>query len=294
MATQAHCAYCFESLSAAFERRQPLTLAQVEELWDEYIHATQSDVVEEDDTDMTDVESPPLAKPAAISRLLNPTSSSASSSKSSTSSLTTLRSSNSSTPASAPSSKSSSSSSFFRSSKEASHPLFVTWNTVSKSGHKSLRGCIGTFDAMPLSSGLRSYALTSAFEDHRFNPIPASLIHSLQVCVTLLTNFSEPDSDVLNWTVGEHGIRLSFTDKGRRFGATYLPDVAKEQGWGKEETIVSLMRKAGWTGRKDEWRNAKGLEIVRYEGKKVDLDYEEWEEWRAWVEQRGVGKKGLN
>lgn len=147
---------------------------------------------------------------------------------------------------------------------------------------------------MPLSSGLRSYALTSAFEDHRFNPIPASLIHSLQVCVTLLTNFSEPDSDVLNWTVGEHGIRLSFTDKGRRFGATYLPDVAKEQGWGKEETIVSLMRKAGWTGRKDEWRNAKGLEIVRYEGKKVDLDYEEWEEWRAWVEQRGVGKKGLN
>ncbi|KAF4556152.1 Hypothetical protein D9617_1g080270 [Elsinoe fawcettii] len=293
MATQAHCAYCFESLSATFERRQPLTLVQVEELWEDYTRTQAEEDAPEDDEAVNDVEAVP-AKPAAISRLLNPSSSSASSSKSSTSSISTARSSNSSTPAEAASSKSSSVSSFSRSGKEASHPLFVTWNTVSKSGHKSLRGCIGTFDAMPLSNGLRSYALTSAFEDHRFSPVPASLLPSLQVCVTLLTNFSEPDSDPMNWTIGEHGIRLSFIDKGRRYGATYLPDVAAEQGWTKEETIVSLMRKAGWTGSKSTWRNVKGLEIVRYEGKKVELDYEEWEEWRAWVEQKGVGKSELN
>jgi len=125
--------------------------------------------------------------------------------------------------------------------------------------------------------------MTSAFEDHRFNPIPASLMPSLQVCVTLLTNFSDPDKDPLNWIVGEHGIRLSFVDHGRRYGATYLPDVAREQGWGKEETIMSLMRKAGWAGRREEWRKVKGLEIVRYEGKKVSLDYSEWKEWRDWV-----------
>lgn len=110
--------------------------------------------------------------------------------------------------------------------------------------------------------------------------------------MTLLTNFSEPDKDPMNWTVGEHGIRLSFTDKGRRYGATYLPDVAKDQGWTKDETIASLMRKAGWSGRKDEWRGVKGLEIVRYEGKKVTLDYAEWKDWKDWADQsRGVKVK---
>jgi hypothetical protein len=45
--------------------------------------------------------------------------------------------------------------------REDSYPLFVTWNTVSKSGHKSLRGCIGTFEPHKLGHGLKSYALTS-------------------------------------------------------------------------------------------------------------------------------------
>lgn len=46
-------------------------------------------------------------------------------------------------------------------SREEAHPLFVTWNAISSRGHKSLRGCIGTFDAQELSAGLRSYALTA-------------------------------------------------------------------------------------------------------------------------------------
>jgi len=37
-----------------------------------------------------------------------------------------------------------------------------------------------------------------------------------------------------------------------------------------------------------------GLEIVRYEGKKVDLDYTEWRDWRSWVEAKAVGRKSLN
>lgn len=46
--------------------------------------------------------------------------------------------------------------------KEEEHPLFVTWNTVSpRSGNKSLRGCIGTFEAQELGPGLRMYALTA-------------------------------------------------------------------------------------------------------------------------------------
>lgn len=40
-------------------------------------------------------------------------------------------------------------------------PLFVTWSKLSRSGVRNLRGCIGTFDAQPLETGLRSYALTA-------------------------------------------------------------------------------------------------------------------------------------
>lgn len=46
---------------------------------------------------------------------------------------------------------------------ERRYPLFVTWNTISKHGQKSLRGCIGTFEPHELSKGLREYALTSYF-----------------------------------------------------------------------------------------------------------------------------------
>jgi AMMECR1 domain-containing protein len=88
----------------------------------------------------------------------------------------------------------------------------------------------------------------------------------------------------MDWEIGTHGLRISFTYHNRRYGSTYLPDVAKEQGWTKEETLVSLMRKAGWSGRKEEWKKVP-LNVVRYQGSKAKLDYTEWSEWRAWVEE---------
>jgi uncharacterized protein (TIGR00296 family) len=124
----------------------------------------------------------------------------------------------------------------------------------------------------------------SAFDDTRFNPISPRELPTLECAVTLLTNF-EPASTPLDWTLGTHGLRISFTHSNRRYGATYLPDVAKEQGWSKEETLVSLMRKAGWSGRKDDdWKKVE-LKVVRYQGKKVGLEYGEWKEWRAWVDE---------
>ncbi len=69
-------------------------------------------------------------------------------------------------------------------------------------------------------------------------------------------------------------------------GATYLPDVAVEQGWTKEETVVSLMRKAGWTGRSKDWRNVPDLKAVRYEGKGEGCRWSTWRDWRAWVDQQ--------
>lgn len=128
--------------------------------------------------------------------------------------------------------------------------------------------------------------LYSAFEDARFSPITLRELPSLECGVTLLTNF-EPTSDPMSWDIGKHGLRISFVYHGRRYGATYLPDVAKEQGWTKEETLVSLMRKAGWTGRKDDWRKVEDLHVIRYQGKKEQMGYREWREWRDWVDEQG-------
>lgn len=175
MATEAHCAYCFECLSASLEKRPPLSLQEVEVLWAKY----NNDDVEDQqdaanaaaDTGDRDGQYKPAgpveirdARPAAISRLLAPSPASSSS--------TSIQSSSSNpTEASSATSKSSSRSSFFsfgRGSKNGSRkpaaeeaPLFVTWNTVGRNGSKNLRGCIGTFEAQELSDGLRSYALTS-------------------------------------------------------------------------------------------------------------------------------------
>ena len=71
------------------------------------------------------------------------------------------RSSTSISPSSGSGSVSGSRSRYLKSSAGSTFPLFVTWNTVSRSGHKSLRGCIGTFEALELEEGLRTYAMTS-------------------------------------------------------------------------------------------------------------------------------------
>lgn len=47
---------------------------------------------------------------------------------------------------------------------------------------------------------------------------------------------------------------------------------------------MSLMRKAGWSGRKEDWKKVE-LNVVRYQGKKIALDYSEWKDWRHWVEE---------
>ena len=123
----------------------------------------------------------------------------------------------------------------------------------------------------------------SAFDDTRFTPITLSEVPTLSNSITLLANFT-PCSSALDWDLGTHGVRISFTYHGKRYGATYLPDVAVDQGWTKEETIISLMRKAGWAGRSSDWKKIPDMRCVRYEGKKASIDHREWKDWRSWVD----------
>lgn len=134
----------------------------------------------------------------------------------------------------------------------ACSPLFVTWNIGSD---QHLRGCIGTFNSLPLHSGLREYALSrlvclilsfhwpffwfddSALRDSRFNPITKDEFPKLNVDVSLLLNF-EDGQDYLDWTVGLHGIRIEFkNENGSKRTATFLPDVASERSecWSRFE-----------------------------------------------------------
>jgi len=90
----------------------------------------------------------------------------------------------------------------------------------------------------------------------------------------------------MDWELGVHGIKISFYHHHRRHGATYLPDVAVEQGWTKEETLISLMKKGGWSGKRDKWREVGDMKVVRYQGKKESADYEEFERFKTWVNNK--------
>ena len=48
--------------------------------------------------------------------------------------------------------------------------------------------------------------------------------------------------------IEKHGIKITFESEGRHYSATYLPGVAAEQGWDKNETLKSLIKKAGYKG----------------------------------------------
>ncbi|KAL2014119.1 hypothetical protein VTN00DRAFT_1644 [Thermoascus crustaceus] len=358
MATPAHCFYCFECLSASFEGREPPSLADIEDLWEQHEQAKELAALQEktklisqrekeeldqriDDDSVHDGDEddnggasedqderpasskknrPGTLKLPNITRLQSQLSS-GSSSSSSTPSSTSANSSRSALSNSTTVTSPGSQSSFFAQPEptfrrpkldEKAYPLFVTWNTLSRNGHKSLRGCIGTFEAQDLPSGLKSYALTSAFDDTRFSPIPASLLSSLSCSLTLLGNF-EPCTNAMDWILGTHGLRISFIHRGRRYGATYLPDVAVEQGWTKEETVESLMRKAGWdgghgitrrflrgsssssngSGTGKPWEEVADFRAVKYRGLKASASYAEWQEWRKWVLSLDDGREKL-
>lgn len=145
-------------------------------------------------------------------------------------------------------------------------PMFVTWK---KSG--SLRGCIGIFKEIPLWDGLQEYAVVSGTQDRRFSPIKPDELPKLDCGISLLHSF-EPGNDALDWEIGKHGIRL-FIDG---YSATYLPEVAKEQGWTKEEALESLARKAGFP-RKFDAEALKRSRIERYQSAKLHATWDEYQ-----------------
>ncbi|KAL0219732.1 hypothetical protein P9112_005385 [Eukaryota sp. TZLM1-RC] len=151
-----------------------------------------------------------------------------------------------------------------------SFSLFVTWT---KRG--SLRGCIGTFKAQPLHDTLKQYSIISSQQDSRFPPIKSSELSDLEVCVSLLVQY-EDASGPFDWEIGKHGIIVQFNVNSIKYHATFLPEVAEDQGWDKKTTLAHLVAKSGFYGKLDDILDH--LTIVRYQSVKVKCSYQDYVE----------------
>lgn len=163
------------------------------------------------------------------------------------------------------------------------HPLFVTWKKYdSRRRHLSLRGCIGNLSPIPLTR-IKEYALISALKDRRFDPMNPRELRDTHCGVSILVKY-EKGKSWNDFEIGKHGMIIDFGfEDGSQYSATYLPEVAKEQGWNHQETIDTLIRKSGYKGRiNNHLREA--ISLTRYQSSKAALSYDEWFAMRGLTE----------
>jgi AmmeMemoRadiSam system protein A len=114
-----------------------------------------------------------------------------------------------------------------------------------------LRGCIGRFTSdEPLYKVIQQMAIASSTEDTRFSPVTAKEIDELEIEISVLSPMKKIIS-IDEIELGRHGIYI----KKGYFGGTFLPQVATETGWSREEFLGHCSRdKAGigWDG----WKTA--------------------------------------
>ena len=141
----------------------------------------------------------------------------------------------------------------------AHHPSLKERCGAFVSLHKQgrLRGCIGHFgEDVPLHEIVAEMARAAAFEDPRFMPVTREELDNLDSEISVLTPMRRIQS-IDEFLLHKHGIYIR---KGRRSG-TFLPQVADEVNWTKEEFVGHCSQdKAGlgWDG----WRDA---ELYVYE-----------------------------
>ena len=120
--------------------------------------------------------------------------------------------------------------------------------TLKKNG--DLRGCIGHMaEDTPLAQVVSRMAFAAAFEDTRFTPVRPDELSSLEVEISVLTPLA-PAPGPGAVVVGRDGVVVRKAGR----SAVFLPQVAPEQGWSREELLGHLCEKAGLP--RDCWRGA--------------------------------------
>ena len=119
--------------------------------------------------------------------------------------------------------------------------------TLHKDGQ--LRGCIGNIiGSGPLYLTVRDMAVQSATADPRFAPVSSDELGSIDIEISVLSEL-EKVADAREIEMGVHGVLIR---KGSASGV-FLPQVATETGWSKEEFMTNLCaRKAGLLS--DAWK----------------------------------------
>ena len=129
--------------------------------------------------------------------------------------------------------------------------VFVTLNKKHQ-----LRGCIGRFFSdEPLYKAVQEMAIAAATQDYRFQTVKPDELRMIKIEISVLTPLQKINS-IDEIELGRDGIYIK---KGKQSG-TFLPQVATETGWTKEEFLGHCANdKAGigWNG----WNEA---EIFTY------------------------------
>jgi AmmeMemoRadiSam system protein B/AmmeMemoRadiSam system protein A len=117
--------------------------------------------------------------------------------------------------------------------------------------NNQLRGCIGRFDpGEPLYKVVQEMTIASATQDYRFSPVRQDELKAIEFEISVLTPMRKIKS-IDEIELGKHGIYI----KQGSISGTFLPQVATETGWTKEEFLGHCAQdKAGigWSG----WKNA--------------------------------------
>ncbi len=120
-----------------------------------------------------------------------------------------------------------------------------------------LRGCIGRFTPdLTLYELIQEIAIASSIHDHRFPPVTKEEIDELKIEISVLTPLKRIAA-VEEIELGRHGIYIR---KGHSSG-TYLPQVAVNTGWSKEEFVEHCSSDKAGIGRNG-WKEA---ELFTYE-----------------------------
>ncbi len=121
--------------------------------------------------------------------------------------------------------------------------------TLRKDGE--LRGCIGSFQVTePLYQVVQQMTISAATRDHRFTRVSLDELDELEIEISVLSPMKKIDS-IDEIEMGKHGVYIK---KGLSSG-TFLPQVATETGWSKEEFLGHCARdkaRIGWNG----WKKA--------------------------------------
>jgi AmmeMemoRadiSam system protein B/AmmeMemoRadiSam system protein A len=119
-----------------------------------------------------------------------------------------------------------------------------------------LRGCIGSIEAQePLIQCVQRRTVDAATRDRRFafDPVTKEELPQIEIEISVLSPM-HPIKDPSTIVVGKHGVMVEQNGQ----SGLYLPQVATEQGWTREEMLNSLCEeKAGLP--RDAWKTGAAL-----------------------------------